>query len=141
MASLHVLEGRFPLALRCHHGLFLYCRFKRRGSKRLYERQPCPVDGNGEITLSKAEEVETAGGVERMCPCGLAHSIPGQILPTQSRTMIFPVPVQTSFCVGGKKENKSLINVCYVVDDFVTTSVANGLCMRNNGLLAEREIA
>lgn len=43
--------------------------------------------------------------------------------------------------VLGKKANKSLINVCCVVDDFVTTSVANGLCMRNNGLLAEREIA
>lgn len=49
--------------------------------------------------------------------------------------------VQTSFCVGVKRENKSLINVCCVVDDFVATSVANGLCMRNNGLLAEREIA
>lgn len=43
--------------------------------------------------------------------------------------------------VLGKKENKSLINVCCVVNDFVTTSVANGLCTRNNGLLAEREIA
>lgn len=43
--------------------------------------------------------------------------------------------------VSGGKENKSLINVCCVVNDFVTTSAANGLCMRNNGLLAEREIA
>lgn len=52
----------------------------------------------------------------------------------------------TSFPVRGrekikKKKNKSLINVCCVVDDFVATFVANGLCMRNNGLRAEREMA
>lgn len=49
-----------------------------------------------------------------------------------------------SFSVRGrekKKKNKSLINVCCVVDDFVATFVANGLCMRNNGLRAEREMA
>lgn len=51
--------------------------------------------------------------------------------------------VPASFSVRGreKKKNKSLINVCCVVDDFVATFVANGLCMRNNGLRAEREMA
>lgn len=31
-------------------------------------------------------------------------------------------------------EESVIINVRWVVDDFVTTSVANGLCMRNSGL-------
>lgn len=53
------------------------------------------------------------------------------------------VHMLASFSVRGreKKKNKSLINVCCVVDDFVATFVANGLCMRNNGLRAEREMA
>lgn len=55
------------------------------------------------------------------------------------------VHMLASFPVRGreekKKKNKSLINVCCVVDDFVATFVANGLCMRNNGLRAEREMA
>lgn len=38
---------------------------------------------------------------------------------------------------GGRREakNESLINVCWVGDDFVATFVANGLCTWNNGLL------
>lgn len=84
---------------------------------------------------------------EPACGASVQMSIPvgpllsRQLLLIQSRTKLPLVQVQTSFCVREKKENKSLINVCCVVDDFVTTSVANGLCMRNNGLLAEKEIA
>lgn len=81
-------------------------------------------------------------------PCRCVNDRDTQGDPYQHRTgqrYLLPPPPPPYKCklvsVLGKKANKSLINVCCVVDDFVTTSVANGLCMRNNGLLAEREIA
>lgn len=60
--------------------------------------------------------------------------------PKKKKEEIAHVPATFSV-KGKKKKNKSLINVCCVVDDFVATFVANGLCMRNNGLRAEREMA
>lgn len=40
-----------------------------------------------------------------------------------------------------RNEKSVIINVCCVVDDFVTTSVANGLRTQNNGLLTDMEMA